>query len=83
MIREDGVRLLPSLLIFVEAAAATAAPVRLHDLALDEESEISVLEPSYVYVRVHRRVTGGERGRFRLLDKSGVRPANEIVQFSE
>ena len=81
MIGEDGVRPLSGLLSAVR---------RLGDLALDEESEIRVLEPGYVYVRVHRRLTeGGEAGgwgrsRSLFLDMSGVRPktGHEDVQFS-
>ena len=80
MIGEDGVRSPTGLL--------SAVP-RLGDLALDEESEIRVLEPGYVYVRVHRRFTeGGEAGgwgrsRSLLLGMSGVRPTGEedVQQF--
>ena len=61
----------------------------LGDLALDEEREIRVLEPGYVYVRVHRRFTeGGEAGgwgrsRSLFLNMSAVRPTGqENVEFS-
>ena len=60
---------------------------RLGDLALDEESEIRVLEPGYVYVRVHRRFTeggeAGEWGRSRsLFFDMRAADGEENVQFS-
>ena len=72
MICEDGVRPLP-----------LAAAVRLGDLALDEEGEIRVLEPIYVYVRVHRRVAiGGEGGQVSLFVSSLKSGESENVQCS-